>query len=243
MELMAAMTGRFVGLKFMSCVGLCLAGALQAAVLPTPPLPYAADALEPFLAAPVVQQLYERQTAPAFRDLNAVIADYGLAHEAGMTAEDYCRLALVFSGPMKAEIMRSAGAAANSQFFWEGLSRRGGGEPGGMVMPALRGAYGSFRGFQQAFREAALSLRGDGWVWLCAGQRGRVFIYAAPGHHHPLMGGEVPEEGFPLLVLNLWEEAYGSTYGNDRGAYVDAFWSKVDWETVGERFAGIARYR
>lgn len=57
---------------------------------------------------------------------------------------------------------------------------------------------------------------------------------------NPLMHGVVEHEFIPLLGIDLWEHAYLRQHQGDKLAYLDAFWTCLDWSKVSANFESFA---
>ena len=91
--------------------------------------------------------------------------------------------------------------------------------------------YGSREAWEEDFRSCG-AMRGIGWV-ICAYdvQSGRLFNTWINEHDIGHLSGTVP-----LIVMDVFEHAFITEYGLDRSAYMDAFFSALDWNVVENRF-------
>jgi Fe-Mn family superoxide dismutase len=117
--------------------------------------------------------------------------------------------------------------------FWENLAPSGkaGGKPGGVLADAVDKEFGSFDRFKKEFTQAAVSVEGSGWAALtrCSNTK-RPIIMQVEKHNMNLY----PQLRI-LMVLDVFEHAYYIDYKNDRGKFVEAFWSLVNWDAVNKR--------
>ena len=196
-----------------------------------PPLPYAEDALEPYIDARTMGIHHSKHHAGYTRKLNAAIEGTDLA---GQSIEDI--LANLDSAPesIRTAVRNNGGGYANHSLFWSIMSPDGGGEPQGALADAINSAFGSFAEFQSAFSAAAAGIFGSGWAWLVA-EGGAVSITSTPNQDTPLMEGKMP-----ILGLDVWEHAYYLNYQNRRPDYIAAFFNVIDWGEVAKRYAAAS---
>jgi len=173
-----------------------------------PPLPYAADALAPYISKETIDFHYGKHHQTYVTNLNNLIkgtefADHGL--------EDIVRKS---SGG----VFNNAAQIWNHTFFWNSLTPGGGGEPGGALAQAVQAKWGTFAGFKEAFTKSALGNFGSGWTWLVRKPDGSLDIVNTSNAATPLT---TPDK--PLLTIDVWEHAYYIDYRNARAKFVEAF--------------------
>lgn len=193
-----------------------------------PPLPYAADALEPHIDARTMGIHHGKHHAGYTNKLNAAIEGSDLV---GRSIEDI--LADLDSVPadIRTAVRNNGGGYANHNLFWQIMSPDGGGEPDGALADAINSAFGNFADFKGAFSSAAAGVFGSGWAWLAA-DGGAVSISTTPNQDTPLMQGRTP-----ILGLDVWEHAYYLHYQNRRADYIAAFFNVINWDKVAELYA------
>jgi Fe-Mn family superoxide dismutase len=140
--------------------------------------------------------------------------------------------------PLEDVVRRASGSAFNHaaqhfnhSVYWRSLSPKGGGEPGGALLEAMRKRYDSFSDFRTAFSEQAAAHFGSGWAWLVRKPDGSVQIELTHDAGCPLTSGDAP-----LLVCDLWEHAYYIDYRNLRARYLESFWALANWRFAETRF-------
>lgn len=194
-----------------------------------PELPYAYDALEPFIDAQTMEIHHQKHHLAYVNNLNGALEKFP---ELGDVAvEDLLRF--VGSVPMEIHetVHNHGGGHANHKFFWKMLKKNGGGKPGGKLGKAIEDQFGSFDVFRARFKDAAASRFGSGWAWLSVGRFENLVIHATPNQHSPLINGLEPVVG-----LDVWEHAYYLKYQNRRPEYIEAFWNIVNWEQAEENY-------
>ncbi|WP_430599961.1 superoxide dismutase [Fe] [Enterococcus sp. AZ095a] len=194
-----------------------------------PDLPYAYDALEPYIDEETMHLHHDKHHNTYVTNLNAAIEKHPELGE--KTVEDL--LADFSSVPedIQTAVRNNGGGHANHTFFWEILGPNAGGEPTGAIKEAIEETFGSFEDFKEEFKTAATGRFGSGWAWLVV-KDGKLAITSTANQDSPLMDGQTP-----VLGLDVWEHAYYLKYKNVRPDYINAFWSVVNWDKVNEYFA------
>jgi Fe-Mn family superoxide dismutase len=192
-----------------------------------PALPYAYDALEPHIDTLTMQIHHDKHHQAYVDNLNKAIA--GTPNE-NKSLDELVKAA----GSISPAVRNNGGGHWNHTFFWESLSKNGGGAPSGKLADAINSAFGSFDEFKTKFNAAGATRFGSGWAWLIV-KDGKLEVSSTPNQDNPLM--DVAEvKGTPLLGVDVWEHAYYLKYQNKRPDYLAAVWNVVDWKKVGERF-------
>ena len=193
-----------------------------------PKLPYAYDALEPYVDVRTMEIHHTKHHAGYTNNLNNAIADTDLE---GKTIEDI----LNNLDMTNAAVRNNGGGFYNHDLFWKVMSPNGGGEPNGEVATAINNAFGSYEKFKDVFSKAAATRFGSGWAWLCVHKGGKVEVCSTPNQDNPLMPG-VDCGGTPILAIDVWEHAYYLNYQNRRPDYITAFFNVINWKEVSKRF-------
>ncbi|MCL2876551.1 MAG: superoxide dismutase [Fe] [Betaproteobacteria bacterium] len=189
-----------------------------------PPLPYAQNALAPYISEETLEFHYGKHHQAYVNNLNNLIK--------GTEYEDLDLEAII--GKMSVGgIFNNAAQVWNHTFFWNSLKPGGGGEPGGALAAAIAKKWGSFSGFRKAFEAHALGNFGSGWTWLVKNADGSVDIVSTSNAGTPLTTGEKP-----LITIDVWEHAYYIDYRNRRADFITAFFDNlVNWDFAAENFA------
>jgi Fe-Mn family superoxide dismutase len=130
----------------------------------------------------------------------------------------------------------NAGGHWNHSFFWQIMTPGGGGAPEGQLATAINTAFGSVDKFKEEFSNAAKSVFGSGWAWLCVGKDKSLFISTTPNQDNPMMLQIAAKTGTPILGIDVWEHAYYLKHQNKRPDYISAFFNVVNWKEVALRF-------
>jgi len=193
-----------------------------------PKLPYAYDALEPYIDARTMEIHYTKHHNGYTTKLNAAIEGTDLDSK---SIEDI----LTGLDMNNSAVRNNGGGFYNHSLFWTILSPNGGGKPSGELASAIDSAFGSFDGFKDKFTSAAGTRFGSGWAWLCVQKGGKLEICSTPNQDNSLMPG-VGCGGFPILGLDVWEHAYYLKYQNKRPDYIEAFFNLINWDEVSKLY-------
>ena len=204
-----------------------------------PALPYAFDALEPYIDAQTMQIHHDKHHAAYVKNLNAAVAKLPAGKGDSTNIDDYVRGLLTTpsfgitdqTDPTFKAIRNNGGGHYNHSLFWQMMKKGGGGKPTQDLAAALDKQFGSYSAFQEQFTKAALGQFGSGWAWLSFSPDGSLKVESTPNQDSPLMLGRTP-----LLGLDVWEHAYYLKYQNRRPEYVAAWYNTIDWDFVNTQF-------
>jgi len=200
-------------------------GGVGAMAFELPPLPYAYDALEPFLGEQTLTLHHDKHHQGYVNGLNEAEEKLAAAQEAGDFAgiRTLCdALAFNYSGHLLHSL------------FWTNMSPDGGGEPAGDLADQIAQDFRSFATFKAQLLAATNSVQGSGWgvlAWQPMGEK--LVILQAEKHQNLAQWGVTP-----ILVLDVWEHAYYLDYQNRRSDFTAAFFDVVNWSDVSARLVG-----
>ena len=194
-----------------------------------PALPYAYDALEPFIDTMTMQIHHGKHHATYVTNLNATLEKFPDFQKPAV--DELLRNLASVPDAIRTAVRNNGGGVANHNMFWSVMAPRAGGEPSGPLADAIKAAFGTFETFKAEFKKAGLGRFGSGWAWLI-NTGGKLTIESTANQDSPLSEGKNP-----ILLLDVWEHAYYLKYQNRRADYVDAWWSVVSWSEVAKRFA------
>jgi Fe-Mn family superoxide dismutase len=210
-----------------------------------PPLPYAYDALEPFIDAETMHIHHDKHHAAYVTNLNKALGeewpDYKLRMYSG-NAEQTLRALDSVPENIRTAVRNNLGGHYNHSLFWQMMKKDGGGEPKTEFAKAIETNFGHFSDFKTKFTEAATKIFGSGWAWLVMMPDKSLTITARPNQDTPITGTldeariERPQAHI-LLGLDVWEHAYYLKYQNKRVDYIAAWFNVVNWDFVSERYA------
>ncbi|MGD8306419.1 MAG: superoxide dismutase [Ignavibacteria bacterium] len=191
-----------------------------------PSLPYAYDALEPYVDKMTMEIHHTKHHNAYVSKLNDAVAGSDLE---GKSLEE------LFKNISKhpAGVRNNGGGHYNHTLFWSVMGNNGG-APEGELLEAINSAFKSFDEFKTTFSNAGATRFGSGWAWLVV-QNGKLTVGSTPNQDNPLM--DVSEiKGTPILGLDVWEHAYYLKYQNRRPEYIENWWNVVNWNEVSRRF-------
>ena len=223
-------------LAFLAALLLLLGSSAPAwAAFELPPLPYAAEALEPVIDATTMTIHHDRHHGAYVANLNDQIeANPRLA---GLSLD--ALQGQIASFPVA--VRNNGGGHWNHSQFWAAMAPPGeGGAPSAELLAAIEADFGSLEAMREQFNQAAAGRFGSGWAWLIVKPNGSLAVTSTANQDNPLMNVRGIERGTPLLGLDVWEHAYYLNYQNRRPAYIAAWWELVNWSEVNRRFAAAA---
>lgn len=193
-----------------------------------PKLPYAYDALEPYIDTDTMTIHHDKHHATYVANVNAALEKHP---EIGEDLE--ALLADVDSIPadIRQAVINNGGGHLNHTLFWELLSPEKQ-EPTAQVLAAIEEDFGSFDEFKAAFTQAATTRFGSGWAWLVVNENGKLEVLSTANQDTPISQGKAP-----ILALDVWEHAYYIKYRNVRPDYIKAFFDVINWEKVAELYS------
>lgn len=214
-----------IGMAGTEVLGSKFTAALEEFTLPK--LPYAYDALEPFVDKMTMEIHHTKHHQAYVNNLNKALVG---KEKIWNSLEDLCRK----TGSLNNDVIRNnAGGHYNHSFFWEIMQPAPASKPDGNTENAINAAFGSVSQMKDAFNEIAMKRFGSGWAWLVMDEQGKLQIGSTPNQDNPIMDIS-PFKGKPVLALDVWEHAYYLKYQNRRKEYIDAWWNLVNWNKVAQ---------
>ena len=195
-----------------------------------PPLPYAYDALEPYIDTQTMQLHHDKHHAAYVNNLNAALQNS--AELASLSVEDLVRRLNQVPESARTAVRNNGGGHVNHSMFWQIMKPNGGGEPTGELASAIQQAFGSFDAFKTQLNDAGVKRFGSGWAWLVIDQSGKLAVLSTANQDSPLMDGL-----YPVMGNDVWEHAYYLKYQNRRPDYLNAWWNVVNWDEVARRYS------
>lgn len=185
-----------------------------------PDLPYAYDALEPYIDKATMKVHHDGHHATYVKNLNDLVKEEKSLEE-------------LINDP-NPKIKNNAGGVLNHNFFWEIMSPSSA-KPSGSLAEAINKSFGSLDEFIKQFSDKAIAHFGSGWAWLVA-NNSQLEIIDTNNQDSPLSLGKKP-----VIGLDVWEHAYYLKYQNKRAEYVKNWWNVVNWAKVEENYLASIR--
>lgn len=186
-----------------------------------PALPYAKNALEPYISERTLDFHYGKHHQAYVNNLNNLVPGTAFEHE---DLETIIKKA-------EGGIFNNGAQVWNHTFYFEQFSASPATVPSGALKDAIDAAFGSFDTFREAFDKSAATLFGSGWAWLVKDQEGKLRIVQTGNAGNPIRDGLVP-----LMTCDVWEHAYYLDKQNARPKYIEDFWKVLDWDVISKRF-------
>ncbi len=199
-----------------------------------PPLPYASNALEPYIDAQTMEIHHGKHHQAYINNLNAALDKH--PELKNKSVQELLKDFNSVPEDIRTAVRNNGGGHANHSLFWPVMGANAGGQPSGELGQAINSAFGSFDSFKEKFSAAAKGQFGSGWSWLVVKSDGSLAAYGLPNQDSPLMQGDTP-----ILGLDVWEHAYYLKYQNRRPDYVEAWWNVVNWDQVAKNYAAAKK--
>ncbi len=205
-----------------------------------PALPYAYDALEPYIDAKTMEIHHTKHHQAYVNNLNAALEKH--PEIADKPLEELLAAIDTVPEDIRTAVRNHGGGHMNHSFFWTimgpdaakasaSAGSEGGAEPSGDLGKAIADAFGGFAAYKEAFEKAAAGVFGSGWAWLVRDDAGGLTIMTTPNQDSPLMTG-----ARPVLGLDVWEHAYYLKHQSDRKGYIGDWWRVVNWARAEEYY-------
>ncbi len=191
------------------------------------PLPYAYDALEPYIDEKTMQLHHDRHLQTYINNLNGILKTAPWLQSRPL--EELIRTAGTLPLQLQTPVRNNAGGVYNHRFYFEGMAPSAGTGPQGRLAEVLNQQFGSYDAFSAAFAEAALGVFGSGYAWLVL-DRQQLRIVTTANQDTP-MG----HRRRPILCLDVWEHAYYLKHYNDRAGYIRDWFQVVNWPMAEQR--------
>ena len=192
-----------------------------------PNLPYAYDALEPYIDKETMILHHDKHHATYLANANAALEKHPeIGEDLEFLLSDVTRI----PEDIRQALINNCGGHLKHALFWELLTPEKQ-EPTAEVLAAIEDAFGSFEDFKTVFTQAATTRFGSGWAWLVVNQEGKLEVMSTGNQDNPISQGKQP-----ILGLDVWEHAYYLKYHNVRPDYIKAFFTIINWEKVAELY-------
>lgn len=185
-----------------------------------PKLPYAYDALEPYIDAKTMELHHTKHHQTYIDKLNAALEKYPELQ--GRPVEE---LLLDLANLKVDEADRTAirnhgGGHYNHSLFWKYLDPANTKDE--LLSKEITSSFGSIEDFKKQFTDSATKLFGSGWTWLVRDAKNSKLVIT----NMRMQDAPIMDNAFqPLFGLDVWEHAYYLKYQNKRADYIAAWWN------------------
>jgi superoxide dismutase, Fe-Mn family len=193
-------------------------------------LPYANDALEPYIDAQTMQIHHDMHHGTYVKGLNTALESQPDLQSKSI--DELIRNLNSLPESVRTPIRNSGGGHFNHSIFWTLMAPNAGGEPTGAIAQVISENFGDFENFKTQFNDAGTKRFGSGFVWLVRSADGKYEIVSTPNQDNPWTDGH-----FPIMCNDVWEHAYYLKYQNRRAEYLKQWWNTVNWNEVNNRLA------
>ena len=195
-----------------------------------PPLPYAYDALGPYMSAETLEFHHDKHHQAYVTNGEKLLEGSGLEI---LPLEDIVKE----SFGKNAGLFNNAGQHYNHVHFWNWMKPNGGGNKlPGKLQAAVDSDLGGFDKARADFIAAGTTQFGSGWAWISI-KNGKLEISKTPNGESPLVTG-----ASPILGVDVWEHSYYIDYRNARPKYLEAWFDNlVNWDHVAEMYEAATK--
>lgn len=228
---LSGLAGSLVGRERLDRIESLSLQLSSAPIYSLPALPYAYDALEPFIDKQTMEIHHTKHHQAYVDKLNKALEEY----------KNDTQLEAIFKNASKVTtaLRNNGGGHYNHSLFWQLMKPSSGTEPNlpkAELAQAITKNFKSFDDFKKEFSDKAAKLFGSGWCWLIADAANNLKITTTANQDNPLMD-VTADQGKPLLALDVWEHAYYLKYQNKRADYISNWWNLVNWKKAEELYS------
>lgn len=185
-------------------------------------LPYAYDALEPFIDKETMHLHHDKHHQAYVNNLNKALENYPELHN--KTLIELLQNLNELPEEIQTAVRNNGGGVLNHNLFFDGMTPDSTKKPVGRLAEAIDRTFGSFDNFKETIKKAALGRFGSGWAWLVSDENDNLKIVSTPNQDVPFN-----LKVNPILEIDVWEHAYYLKYQNRRAEYIDNWFNVIDW--------------
>lgn len=191
-------------------------------------LPYAYDALEPYIDKETMILHHDKHYKAYVDKLNAALDKHPDLYSYSLS--DLLKNVENLPKDISEAVINNGGGVYNHEFFFNIMTPNST-NPSGKLNDAINRDFGSFDNFKSEFSKAALNVFGSGWAWLVSDLDGKLSIITTSNQNTPL-----PQNLSPIIGLDVWEHAYYLKYKNERNKYIDNWFNVINWDNALENY-------
>ncbi|HAX52283.1 superoxide dismutase [Muricomes intestini] len=193
------------------------------------PLPYAYDAMEPYIDEKTMWLHHDRHLQTYIDDLNAALYEYPQFQS--WSLETLLGNIPKLPQDIQTDVKNSGGGVFNHRFYFSNLLNPAPAQPTGQLKEAINKKYGNYQHFKEQFKKAASSVFGSGYAWLVVDDAGQLKIITTKNQDTP-----IPLEMCPVLNIDVWEHAYYLKHYNLRNDYIDDWFQVINWDNANKNY-------
>lgn len=196
------------------------------------PLPYAYDALEPFIDTRTVGLHYEKHYRNYLNKLNQLLQKNNFRNE--YSKEELVNHLDMFPLEDRDDILYNLGGVLNHELYFLNMSPKENNQPVSSISKAINQQFGNYENFKKEFIKTASYLVGSGYTFLVLNDQKKLEIMNFSNQETPYIYGLNP-----LIALDLWEHAYYLNYQNERNRYIENFFEIIDFEQINQLYEKV----
>ena len=203
-----------------------------------PPLPYAHDALEPYIDKMTMEIHHGKHHAAYVANLNKAL-EQAPDLQSKTVEELLANNCAIVPEAIRTAVRNNGGGHINHSMFWTIMKPGPSSAPTGDLASAIGSTFGSFDAFKEKFEAAGVGRFGSGWAWLLV-NNGKLEIASTANQDNPIMGKAIAGcEGTAIFGIDVWEHAYYLKYQNRRPDYLKDIWNVVNWAEVAKNYEAV----
>lgn len=194
-----------------------------------PPLPYAYNALEPYIDTTTMYVHHDRLQQRYVTNLNDALSNYPELQTKSL--EEMLTSPEFLPEEIRQTVINNGGGVYNHTIYFSGMTNSLTRSQAETLYPVITRDFGTIENFFDEFKATALKIFGSGYAWLVSDLDGYLSIMTTPNQNTPLSYGLCV-----IANIDVWEHAYFLKRYNDRAAYLEDFFHVVSWEAADERY-------
>ena len=187
------------------------------------------EAYEPYISSYTMNIHYNKHYKKYLDNLNNLLSKYDYEY----SKEELVKNIAIFPLAERDDILFNLGGVLNHELFFNNL---GYGKMSENFKNKIIEDFNSIDNFKEEFIKQANLLVGSGYTFLVLNKENNLEIINVANQDTPISYGLIP-----IMNLDLWEHAYYLDYQNDRKAYINNFFSIVDFNKVSNLYEEIQK--
>ena len=192
-----------------------------------PNLPFAKDALDPFMSAETFDYHWGKHHKAYVDKTNGMLGEKGL--------EGASLLQVIDAAKEKGDkgLFNNSAQIWNHSFFWQCLAPAGATSPSGKLKDMIDSDFGGHAALLEKLATESANHFASGWGWLVL-NNGKLEVTSLHDADTPVVHGMTP-----LLTVDVWEHAYYIDYRNERPRFVKSVIENIiNWDFVAQNLDG-----